>query len=64
VIEEASQISGIYGVKLPGRLLAASVRAPLPVAIAMLLTVKEKQEIDVEAARTILGEAGKLTDKA
>jgi len=64
VIEEASQISSAYGVKLPGRLLAASVRAPLPAAIAMRLTVKEKQEIDVEGARTILREAGKLTDKA
>jgi hypothetical protein len=30
----------------------------------MLLTVMAKQEIDVEEARAILEEAGKLTDKA
>jgi len=64
VIEEASQVSRAYGVKMPGRLFAASIRGPLPAAIAMLLTVKEKQEIDVEEARAILGETGKLTDKA
>jgi hypothetical protein len=64
VIEEASQISSAYGVKLPGLLLAASIRGPLPRAIAMLLTVKAKQEIDVEEARAIFGEAGKLIDKA
>jgi hypothetical protein len=63
-IEEASQISSAYGVKLPGRLFAASIRGPLPTAIAMLLTVQEKQEIDVKSARAILGGAGKLTDKA
>jgi len=55
VIEEASQVSRAYGVKMPGRLFAASIRGPLPAAIAMLLTVKEKQEIDVEEARAILG---------
>jgi hypothetical protein len=64
VIEGASQISSAYGVKLPGRLLAAGIRGPLPQAIAMLLTVKAKQEIDVEEARAIFGEAGKLIDKA
>ena len=63
-VEEASQISSAYGQKRPGRLFAASVRGPLPAAIAMLLAVKEKQEIDVEEARAILGETGKLTDKA
>ena len=64
VIEEASQISRAYGVKMPGRLFAAGIRGPLPAAIAMLLTVGEKQEIDVKSARAILGETGKLTDKA
>jgi hypothetical protein len=64
VIEGASQISSAYGIKLPGRLLAASIRGPLPQAIAMLLTVRAKQEIDVEEARAIFGEAGKLIDKA
>jgi hypothetical protein len=63
VIEEASQVSSAYGIKLSGRVLAARVRGSLPVAIAMLLTVKAPQEIDVEKARAILEEAGRLTDK-
>lgn len=62
-IEEASQLSSAYGVKAAGRLLAARVHGPLPAAIAMLLTVEVKQEIDVEEARAILEETGKLADK-
>jgi hypothetical protein len=54
--EEASQVSSAYGVKLPGRLLAANIRGTLPVAIAMLLTVKAKEEIDVKSAYAFLGE--------
>lgn len=51
VIEEDSQVSTTYGSKRRGRLLAASVRGPLPAAIAMLLTVDGKKGIDVESAR-------------
>jgi uncharacterized heparinase superfamily protein len=62
-IEEESQLSSAYGAKAAGRLLAARVRGPLPAAIAMLLTVEVKQEIDVEEARAILEETRKLADK-
>jgi hypothetical protein len=53
VIEEASQFSTAYGVKAPGRLLAANTRGRLPAAIAMLLAVEAGRQIGVDEAREI-----------
>jgi hypothetical protein len=54
VIEETSQVSTAYGSKKPGRLVAAAAGGALPAAIAMLLSVETKRQIEVEDARRIL----------